>query len=179
MISAAPAVVKFHPALLPPQKWLHGNQSLLLDIPRGAFIQQAEMARFGPTSIGSPKHSVRSAGGCTTPTHAAPRVPCLQRRITNPLSDQTPVPGLALHAHPHRPLTYHVRLALRGLPFNAASLKTIPNPVVTAQPNNEATSNGMSLGIAVTRFSETTVYSLNVVTQPALMVVPLDIILGA
>ena len=40
------------------------------------------MARFGPTSIGSPKHSVRSAGGCTTPTHAAPRVPLLQRRIT-------------------------------------------------------------------------------------------------
>ncbi len=49
--------------------------------------QQAEIARFGPTSIGSPKHSVLSAGGCTTPTHAAPRVPFLQRRITNPLSD--------------------------------------------------------------------------------------------
>ena len=44
------------------------------------------MARFGQTSIGSPEHSVRSAGGCTTPPHAAPRVPFLQRRITNPHS---------------------------------------------------------------------------------------------
>jgi subfamily B ATP-binding cassette protein MsbA len=38
-------------------------------------------------------------------------VPFLQRRITNLLSDQTPVPGLALHPHPHPhphpPLTYH------------------------------------------------------------------------
>ena len=44
------------------------------------------MARFGPTSIGSPKHSVRSASSFTTPTHAAPRVPFLQRRITAPHS---------------------------------------------------------------------------------------------
>ncbi len=43
--------------------------------------QQAEIARFGQTSIGSPEHSVLSASSRTTPTHAAPRVPFLQRRI--------------------------------------------------------------------------------------------------
>ena len=62
--------------------------------------QQAEIARFGQTSIGSPKHSVRYASSHPTPTHAAPRVPFLQRRITIPTSDQSPVPGLALHPHP-------------------------------------------------------------------------------
>jgi hypothetical protein len=76
------------------------------------------MARFGQASIGSPEHSVRSASSHATPAQAAPRVPLLQRRITNLLSDQTPVPGLALHPHPHphRPLTYHARVPLSGLP---------------------------------------------------------------
>ena len=100
------------------------------------------MAQFGPTSIGSLEHSVRSAGGCTTPTHAAPRVPFLQRRITNPLSDQTPVPGPALHPHPHphqhphphrhqhrhrhRSLTYHAWLPLSGLPSGQTQARGLP-----------------------------------------------------
>ena len=86
------------------------------------------MARFGPTSIGSPKHSVRSAGGCTTPTPAAPRVPFLQRRITIPTSDQTPVPGPALHPHPHlhQPPTYRVRLPLSGLPSGQTQFRGLP-----------------------------------------------------
>ena len=80
--------------------------------------QQAEITRLGPTSIGSPRHSGRSASCWTTPTHAAPRLPFLQRRITNPTSDQTPVPGSALHpnADPHQPPTYRVLLPLPGLP---------------------------------------------------------------
>jgi hypothetical protein len=41
------------------------------------------MARFGQASIGSPECSVRSASSHTTPAQAAPRVPLLQRRITN------------------------------------------------------------------------------------------------
>ncbi len=88
--------------------------------------QQAEIARFGPTSIGSPKHSVRSAGGCTTPTHAAPRVPFRQRRFTNPMSDPTPVPGLALHPHRHRPPTYRARLLLSGLPSGQTEARGLP-----------------------------------------------------
>ena len=63
------------------------------------------MARFGPTSIGSPKHSVLSAGGCTTPTHAAPRVPFLQRRITNPCLIKLQFRDrLCIHIHRGRPL---------------------------------------------------------------------------
>ncbi len=64
------------------------------------------MARFGQTGIGSPKHSVRSASSHITPTHAALRVPLLQRRITNPLSDQPSItqqplaPGAILRCHP-------------------------------------------------------------------------------
>src|SRR5262245_20226058 len=54
--------------------------------------------------------------------------------------------------------------------FTLALLTTTPNPVVTAQPNNAATSMSLSPGMGVTRFSATIAYSLNVVTQPALTV---------
>ncbi len=120
MVSAGPAPVKHHCALISTPPLLVVNDRFCWIFREVRSAQQAEMARFGPTSIGRPKHSVRSAGGCTTPTHAAPRVPLLQRRITNPLSDQTPVPGSALHPHqhqhqhPHRhqPPTYRVQLPL-------------------------------------------------------------------
>ncbi len=90
--------------------------------------QQAEMARFGPTSIGSPKHSVLSAGGCTTPTHAAPRVPFLQRRITNPMSGKTPAPKSTLlpHAHPRQLSSYHARLLLSSLPSGQTQFQRLP-----------------------------------------------------
>ena len=39
-----------------------------------------------------------------------------------------------------------------------------------AQPISAATSNGTSFGMAVTRFSDTTARSWNVVTQPAFTV---------
>ena len=58
------------------------------------------MARFGQASICSPECSVRSASSHTTPAQAALRVPFLQRRITNLLSDQTPVPGSAMEFLP-------------------------------------------------------------------------------
>ncbi len=74
------------------------------------------MARFGQTRIGSPKHSVRSASSHTTPTHGAPRVPFLQRRITIPLSEQTPVPGPAPHSHPQGKSTHNPQLPLLRLP---------------------------------------------------------------
>ena len=100
--------------------------------------QQAEIARFGQTSIGSPECSVHSASSHTTPTHAALRVPFLQRRITIPTSDQTLVPGPAphqhqhQHPHPHRhrhrhqPLTYHSRLPLSGLPSSQTQARGLP-----------------------------------------------------
>ena len=88
--------------------------------------QQAEIARFGPTSIGSSEYSVRSAGGSTTPTHAAPRVPLLQRRITIPLSDQTPVPGPAPHPHPQGTSTDYPRLLLSGLPSGQTQARGLP-----------------------------------------------------
>ncbi len=84
------------------------------------------MARFGTTSIGSPKHSVRSASRWTTLTHAAPRVRLLQRRITNPLSDQTPVPGSALHPHPQGTSTDYPRLLLLGLPPGQTQARGLP-----------------------------------------------------
>ena len=87
---------------------------------------QPEVNRFGQTSIGSPKHSVRSASGCTTPTHAAPRVPLLQGRITNPLSDQTPVPGPAPHPHPQGTSTDNPRLPLSGLPSGQTQARGLP-----------------------------------------------------
>ena len=97
--------------------------SILRDV-RSA--QQAEITRFGLTSIGSPEHSVRSTGGCTTPTHGPPRVPLLQRRTTIPTSDQTPVEGWALHTHPHQPPTYHARLPLFGLPSSQTQVQGLP-----------------------------------------------------
>ena len=73
---------------------------------------QPEVNQFGQTSIGRPEYSVHSASSHTTPAHAAPRVPLLQGRITNPLSDQTPVPGPALHPHPQGTSTDYPRLLL-------------------------------------------------------------------
>jgi hypothetical protein len=94
------------------------------------------MARFGQATIGSPECSVRSASSHTTPAQAAPRVPFLQRRITNLLSDQTPVPGLALHPHPHphphRPLTYHAQLPLSGLPSGQTQFRGLPLLLLTS-----------------------------------------------
>ncbi len=84
------------------------------------------MAQFGPTSIGSPRHSVHSASSRTTPAHAAPRVPLLQRRITNPLSDQTPVPAPALHPHPQGTSTAYPRLLLLGLPSGQTQDRGLP-----------------------------------------------------
>ncbi len=69
---------------------------------------------------------MHSASSHTTPTHAAPRVPFLQRRITNPTSDQTPVEGWALHTHPHQPPTYRVRLPLSGLPSGQTQFRGLP-----------------------------------------------------
>ncbi len=88
--------------------------------------QQAEMARFGQTSIGSPEHSVHSASSRTTPTHAAPRVPFLQRRITIPTADQTPVPGPAPHPHPQGTSTGNPRLPFRGLPSGQTQARELP-----------------------------------------------------
>ncbi len=94
--------------------------------------QQSEMTRFEQASIGSPECSVCSASSRTTPTHAAPQVPCLQRNITIPTSDQTPVPGSDLHPHQHRhrhrhrPLTYHARLPLSGLSSGQTQARGLP-----------------------------------------------------
>ena len=77
MISAAPKSVKHQFALTSTPPLLSGQRSLLLDIPRGTLIQQAEITQLLQASIGSPKHSVRSASGWTTPTHAALGVPFL------------------------------------------------------------------------------------------------------
>src|SRR6266850_1987180 len=55
---------------------------------------------------------------------------------------------------------------------------TTPKPVVTAQPKSAATSASMSAGTLVTRFSETTAYSLNVVTQPAFTLRPFQWYVG-
>ena len=88
--------------------------------------QQAEIAQLVQASISSPRHSGRSASGWTTPTHAAPRAPLLQRRITIPTSHQTPVPGSALHPHLHQPPTYHARLLLSGLPSGQTQARGVP-----------------------------------------------------
>src|SRR5207247_6123291 len=54
----------------------------------------------------------------------------------------------------------------------AASRFTTPIAVVTAHPKSGATRRSTSSGIGVTRFSDTTARSLNVVTHPALTRVP-------
>ena len=84
------------------------------------------MARFGQTSIGSHEHSVHSASSHTTPPYAPPRVPLLQRRITIPMSDQTPVPGPALHPHPQGTSTDYPRLLLLGLPSGQTQFRGLP-----------------------------------------------------
>ena len=107
MVSAGHPLVKFQPALFPLRHCLMVNNHFCRRLQELRSPQQAEFIQLVPTSIGSPEHSGRSASSCTVPTHAAPRVPLLQRRITNPLSDQTPVPGSALHPHPTT--AYHAR----------------------------------------------------------------------
>src|SRR3990172_7581894 len=52
--------------------------------------------------------------------------------------------------------------------FRPARLFMSPRAVVTEQPSKVATSKGISAGMGVKRFSETTEYSQNVVTQPPL-----------
>ena len=84
------------------------------------------MNRFGQTGSSSPRHSVHSASSHTTPAHAAPRVPFLQRRITIPTSDQTPVPGPAPHPHPQGTSTDYPRLPLSGLPSGQTQARGLP-----------------------------------------------------
>ena len=86
MVSAGHPLVKFQPALLPPRHCLVVNDHSCWIFREVRSAQQAEFIQLVPASIGSPKHSVRSASGHTTPGHAAPRVPFLQRRITSPHS---------------------------------------------------------------------------------------------
>ena len=68
--------------------------------------QQGKCTQLVQAITCSPKHSVRSTIGWTTPAQAAPRVPFLQRRITNPPSDQNSIsqqpiaPGAILRCHP-------------------------------------------------------------------------------
>ena len=146
MVSAGPALVKYQFALTSTLPYTNCQRKLLFDTPRSTPIQQAEITQLLQASIGSPKHSVRSASSHTTPTHAAPRVPFLQRRITIPTSDQTPVPGPALHPHPQGTSTDYPRLLLLGLPsgqtqFRGLSLLLLeqsaavhtPPPLVSAQ----------------------------------------------
>ena len=63
-------------------------------------------------------------------------LPFLQRRITNPTSDQTPVSGSALdpHAHPHQPPTYRARLPLSGLPSGQTPVRGLPQTPLPEQP---------------------------------------------
>src|SRR5260370_32232611 len=53
-----------------------------------------------------------------------------------------------------------------------ASLLITPSAVVTAQPSRGALLLSIDAGTGVTRFSDTTAYSLKVVTQPALTFLP-------
>ncbi len=88
--------------------------------------QHAEITRLGKTRIGRLKLSVHSASSWTTSTHAATRVPFLQRRTTCPLSDQTPGPGLAQNPHPHQPPTHRVLLPLSVLPSGQTLVRGLP-----------------------------------------------------
>ncbi len=76
--------------------------------------RQAETTQLLQACIGSRKYSVRSASGCATRTHTPSLVLLLKCRITNPMSEQTPVPGSASHSH-QSPID-HARLFLPGLP---------------------------------------------------------------
>ena len=132
-ISAGPALVKYKFALTCNPPLLSGQRSLLLDLPGGTFIQQAEITQLLQASIGSPKHSGRSASSWTTPAPDTPRVLLLQRRITTPTSDQTPAPGSALHAHPHQQPTYRVRFPLLGLPSGQTQVRGLPQLILWQQ----------------------------------------------
>jgi len=74
-----------------------------------------ENAQCLQSGFGTPHHSPHPASAWSTPIHAPPHVPALQRRITTPMSGQTPVPVSALHRHPHCATTDHARLPLSGL----------------------------------------------------------------
>ena len=46
------------------------------------------------------------------------------------MSDRTPAPGSALHAHPHQPPPYRVRLPLPGLPSGQTLVRGLPLPLL-------------------------------------------------
>ena len=130
MVSANPEIVKYQFSQNPLGHYLIVNDHFCTAFRAVRSAQQAETTQLVQASIGSPKHSGRSASGWTTPTYGAPRVPCPQRRITNPTSDQTPDLGSAPHPHPHRHRhrspTYHARLPLSGLPSGQTHYQGLP-----------------------------------------------------
>ena len=56
-----------------------------------------------------PDQTPHHASTWSPPIHTPPHVPSLQRRITTPIFGRTPVPGSALHRHPHCATTDHAR----------------------------------------------------------------------
>ena len=109
----------------PPRNYLKVNDHTCWIFRGVRSAQQAEITQLVQAAIGPPKHSVHSASRAT-PTHAAPRVPLLQGRITNPLSDQTPVPGPALHPHPQGTSADYPRLLLLGVPSGQTQARGLP-----------------------------------------------------
>ena len=100
MLSAEPELVKYQFALTSTPPLLVVKDHFCWIFREVSPAQQAEFIQLVPAGIGSPKHSVRSASGWTTPTHAAPRVPFRQRRITAAGLPPEPAPHML---HPSQP----------------------------------------------------------------------------
>ena len=99
-ISARPALVKNPYTLTFTPPLPNGQRHYWWIFREVRSAQQAEIARFGQTSIGSPKHSVHSASSRTTPPYAPPRVPFMQRRFTAAALPPAPAPHML---HPPQP----------------------------------------------------------------------------
>ena len=84
--------------------------------------------------MGTPHHSPHDASAWSTPIHAPPPVPSLQRRITTPRSGRTPVPGSALRPSPQRAYMVHVLIRHPSLPSGQTTAKKCPRIRYQAEP---------------------------------------------
>ena len=163
MVSAEPKLVKYKFALTSTTPLLVVNDHFCWIFREVCSAQQAEMARFGQTSIGSPEHLRRTASSWTTPTRPPLRQPRLQI-LTHHLIRRTPyrTPAYIHRSPPQLAITAcacprHICSAtrnqgpIRNSSSRARSSETSPAPPSTATRSCVAGENNEINGNATLR----------------------------
>ena len=101
---------------------------------RGAVCSRKQLTRLGNSGPHTSAHGKRAPRACQlapcprlSHTHALQHVPPKQRRFTTQRSDQTPVPGSALHPHPRG-------VSATSLPSRQTLVQELPQTHLPEQP---------------------------------------------